>query len=290
MEPLNRPGARSAPEQSDAAATPTCSETALPAQRSAAGAAASSPAAGRIDTALSDLLRGIRGQQTNELRGEAARRGPAQSNRIARSASGTGKLTMHLRSLANCLGFGPDHMAAHFLPCFWDSEMPEEYERALSAALVLRYKQSGRIEDEEARVWSAMFDQHVAAGVHEGALGIGYLQCRTRYFDDVVAAHAQMEQLVLLGAGFDTRCYRLDRPPRRRCFELDAPTTQAEKREALGRAGIDARHVAFVAVDFARDDWMALLVDAGFDPALPTLFVWEVTRAASTSSGQRLSC
>jgi len=168
-------------------------------------------------------------------------------------------------------------MATHFLCEFWASEMPEEHERAYTAAIVLRFKTSGRLasEDEEARVWSAMFHDRRGA---RGNIGIGYMQCRTCYFDAVVSAHAEMAQLVVLGAGFDTRSYRLERRPTR-CFEVDAPTTQAEKREALARGHIDSRHVSFVAVDFVANDWMALLIDAGFDPGLPTLFLWEATRA-----------
>ena len=187
---------------------------------------------------------------------------------------------MHQRYLAHCLGFGPDNMASHFLRAFWDSEMPEEHERAHTAALVLRFRQTGLVasEADEAHVWSAMFRERVAAGTQEGSFGIGYLQCRTTYFDAVVSAHAEMAQLVVLGAGFDTRSYRLERRPTR-CFEVDAPTTQAEKREALARGHIDSRHVSFVAVDFVANDWMALLIDAGFDPGLPTLFLWEATRA-----------
>jgi hypothetical protein len=229
-----------------------------------------------LDGALGDLLRGIRREQTHAMHEEAAKRGT--NARLHGSASGTGKFTMHQRYLAHCLGFGTDSMATHFLCEFWASEMPEEHERAYTAAIVLRFKTSGRLasEDEEASVWSAIF--HDQRGVHEGSFGIGYLQCRTCYFDAVVSAHAEMAQLVVLGAGFDTRCYRLERRPAR-CFEVDAPTTQAEKREALARAHIDARHVSFVAVDFAVHDWMALLIDAGFDPAQPTLFLWEATPA-----------
>ena len=228
-----------------------------------------------LDGALGDLLRGIRRGQTHAMHEEAARRGT--NARLHGSASGTGKFTMHQRYLAHCLGFGPDGMAVHFLRAFWDSEMPEEHERAYTAMITLRFKQTGLVasEADEAHVWSAMFRERVAAGTQEGSFGIGYLQCRTTYFDAVVSAHAEMAQLVVLGAGFDTRCYRLERRPAR-CFEVDAPTTQAEKREALERAHIDADHVSFVAVDFAVDDWMTLLIDAGFDPALPALFVWEV--------------
>ena len=75
---------------------------------------------------------------------------------------------------------------------------------------------------------------------------------------------------------------------------MDAPTTQAEKRKALALAGIDSRHVTFVAVDFSIDDWMDTLIKAGFDPAVSTLFLWEgvtyyLTEAAIDASMRRIA-
>ena len=98
---------------------------------------------------------------------------------------------------------------------------------------------------------------------------------RTCYFDAYIEANASTsEQLVILGAGFDSRMYRLSKLPRQ-CFELDVPTTQAEKRRALCDAGIDASHVVFVPVNFALEDWFEKLKSYGFDPELPTIFLWE---------------
>ena len=53
------------------------------------------------------------------------------------------------------------------------------------------------------------------------------------------------------------------------------PKTQFVKRAALDRAGIASPHVAFVAADFQEDRWFRQLVDAGFNPGLPALFLWE---------------
>ncbi len=99
---------------------------------------------------------------------------------------------------------------------------------------------------------------------------------RMSFFDAIVErCLPEVAQLVILGAGFDTRCYRL--PPRSpvRCFELDAPKTQAQKRSMLAKAGIDARAVTFVSADFEREDWLAQLEQAGFDPARRSLIIWE---------------
>jgi methyltransferase (TIGR00027 family) len=53
------------------------------------------------------------------------------------------------------------------------------------------------------------------------------------------------------------------------------PKTQALKRAMLDQAGIDAMGVAFVAADFEHEDWLARLIETGFDPDQPALFLWE---------------
>jgi len=99
---------------------------------------------------------------------------------------------------------------------------------------------------------------------------------RTAFFDDAIARHLDtIQQLVILGAGFDTRAYRRPDSTRVRSFEVDVPETQAAKREALQKAGIDSTGVTFVAADFEKEDWLAKLVSAGFDRGQPGFFLWE---------------
>jgi methyltransferase (TIGR00027 family) len=99
---------------------------------------------------------------------------------------------------------------------------------------------------------------------------------RQTFFDTVVDRHlVNIAQLVILGAGFDTRAFRLPRGTRVRAFEVDMPKTQAIKVEALAKAGVDSTRVTFVAADFEQDDWLRRLIDAGFDPDEPALFLWE---------------
>ncbi len=99
---------------------------------------------------------------------------------------------------------------------------------------------------------------------------------RMSFFDSVVDRYLpNITQFVILGAGFDTRAFRLPENSGVRSFEVDTSKTQAIKREALNRAGIDASRVTFVSADFEKDDWLAKLVDAGFDRGKPALFVWE---------------
>jgi methyltransferase (TIGR00027 family) len=84
-----------------------------------------------------------------------------------------------------------------------------------------------------------------------------------------------IDQFVILGAGFDTRPYRLPTNTPVRTFEVEMPKTQAFKREMLDKAGIDASKVAFVAADFETEDWFGRLVEAGFETGRLALFLWE---------------
>jgi methyltransferase (TIGR00027 family) len=99
---------------------------------------------------------------------------------------------------------------------------------------------------------------------------------RTTFFDAALQRHlTDVDQLVILGAGLDTRSYRLPAGAKPRCFEVDMPRTQAFKCAMLTRAGVDASRVTFVSADFEREDWFEKLTDAGFDPSKPTFFLWE---------------
>jgi methyltransferase (TIGR00027 family) len=101
---------------------------------------------------------------------------------------------------------------------------------------------------------------------------------RQTFYDSAVDQYLKsVAQFVILGAGFDTRAFRLPREMqmRVRSFEVDAPKTLAITRDALQRAGIDQCGVALVSADFETEDWLSRLVDAGFRGNEPALFLWE---------------
>jgi methyltransferase (TIGR00027 family) len=85
------------------------------------------------------------------------------------------------------------------------------------------------------------------------------------------AAH----QLVIVGAGYDTRAWRLAALRRRHVVEVDHPATQAAKCARLDRAGLSTAAVTFLGADLARDDLDAGLGRAGHDPTRPTVWLWE---------------
>jgi methyltransferase (TIGR00027 family) len=101
---------------------------------------------------------------------------------------------------------------------------------------------------------------------------------RTRLIDEWIAAgiDADIEQVVLLGAGFDTRAYRLPCLRALPVFEVDHPDTQARKRAVLARAlpALPA-NVRFVPCDFAAGALAAAMAGAGYREPARTFFLWE---------------
>ena len=104
------------------------------------------------------------------------------------------------------------------------------------------------------------------------------LVARTRLIDDVIAASlvAPIEQLVILGAGFDSRAYRLPSLRNVTVFEVDHPDTQAAKRRTLQRI-LPAlpKHVLFAAIDFNRCRLESVMAAAGYRASARTFILWE---------------
>jgi methyltransferase (TIGR00027 family) len=113
--------------------------------------------------------------------------------------------------------------------------------------------------------------------VKERAGGIyPYIVARTRYFDRVFAECLSVGQVVLLGAGYDTRAYRFAERVREagaRVFELDAAPTQERKRAILAANGIDAGETQFVPMDFEHG--APLLGCIALLDGSSVAFIWE---------------
>lgn len=107
---------------------------------------------------------------------------------------------------------------------------------------------------------------------------MNFAMAREQYIWDVMRRElaAGIEQIVILGAGFDTRSYRLPGAASKPVFEIDHPVTQEAKREAL-RGVVDPlpANVHFVGVDFDHDDLGERLRAAGYSESRRTLFVWQ---------------
>jgi methyltransferase (TIGR00027 family) len=101
---------------------------------------------------------------------------------------------------------------------------------------------------------------------------------RTRVIDEALSAGLSdgARQLVLLGAGYDSRPYRIEGADQIRTFEVDHPDTQAAKRRRLLRMlPAPPTGTAFVGIDFDREDLGAALGRAGYSSDELTFFIWE---------------
>jgi len=115
--------------------------------------------------------------------------------------------------------------------------------------------------------------ERIAPGV------FGFMVARERHMDDYLTTCLSMglEQLVILGAGYDARAYRFtELAGRVRVFEADHPASQEAKIEKLrGILGHMPEHVVFVPIDLAKQDLATKLLSKGYNPRQRTLFIWQ---------------
>jgi methyltransferase (TIGR00027 family) len=146
---------------------------------------------------------------------------------------------------------GPDFLAERFLPPHF--------------RFFIKFK--GIRENSKAKIGEAF------PGLHEYMIG------RTAYFDHVFrdALKDNIPQIVVLGAGYDTRAYRYAELNRgTKIIELDIGTTQERKIQCLKKARIATpKGVRFVPINFNKESIQAVLEEAGYETGKKTLFVWE---------------
>lgn len=117
---------------------------------------------------------------------------------------------------------------------------------------------------------------------------VEFITARERYIDDFLIACLSegLDQVVMLGAGFDTRAYRIAGIDKTRVFEVDHPATQAEKLIRLKKIpGLAAGHVTFVSVDFNTQSLGERLASAGYSDQAKTLFIWQGVTEYLTPEG-----
>jgi methyltransferase (TIGR00027 family) len=123
-----------------------------------------------------------------------------------------------------------------------------------------------------------LFCKLFAGYAEASALGVlGFLAARARYIDDYLqnCLDGGLEQLVILGAGLDSRAYRFEPLKERRVFEVDHPATQQGKIENVKKTlGGLPKYVVYVPIDFNQETLHKLL-DLGYDKQQQTLFIWE---------------
>ena len=90
---------------------------------------------------------------------------------------------------------------------------------------------------------------------------------------DAIAGGAT--QLVILGAGYDGRAWRLPELAGVNVFEVDRAVTQRDKRARIAKLPAAVGLVNFVAIDFEHESLATVLDRAGHDSSSPTCWIWE---------------
>jgi methyltransferase (TIGR00027 family) len=119
-----------------------------------------------------------------------------------------------------------------------------------------------------------LYNKHLAPkGIYE------YVIARTKYIDSLFmdALGQGFDQIVIFGAGFDSRAQRFNHLYRStRIFELDAPITQGEKLNAFKEKHIMIpENLIYVPINFMQESLAEKLTKAGFEKGRKSLFLLE---------------
>jgi len=117
----------------------------------------------------------------------------------------------------------------------------------------------------------------VAASDRSGPGLWASIACRKRFIDERLSDPVnEFDTVVVLGAGLDTRGYRIARHSDLPVFEVDQPVNIERKSAVVQRAlGTAPASVHLVAVDFERDNLMSALGAHGYRADARTFFIWE---------------
>ena len=138
--------------------------------------------------------------------------------------------------------------------------------------------------------FSVWLGDKIVPGMHE------HLISRTRFIDDLIelSTSIDIEQYVILGAGYDSRAHRLKLPSKLKIFEVDQPEVQERKRSWLSAKIPNKENVTYVSVDFNHQSLKQQLLDAGLDQSKSTMYTLEgvsqyITKEALNSTLKELA-
>jgi len=148
---------------------------------------------------------------------------------------------------------------------------------------------AAELAGDAGRSFAAQFDEAFPHGELWVALRTWFLDARV-----ALAMDAGVAQVVILGAGLDTRAARLARPGVR-FFEVDHPSSQAHKLAAVAALeGYPRDAASYVGCDFEKEDFLTRLEAGGFRVDAPAVIVWEgvtyyLTEGAVRSTLRRIA-
>ena len=174
------------------------------------------------------------------------------------------------RNPAAQTAFGPMVQAA-----IEQYEPPER--RLVDDELALSILPAGQRALVRAMRWPLLRRLTISAGERAVPGSWSLITCRKRYIDDKLnEALGNIDAVVVLGAGLDTKAYRLARRSDIPVFEVDLPVNIERKKAAVQRAiGAVPASVRLVPLDFECDDLIGALTSCGYRPDARTFFIWE---------------
>ncbi len=151
------------------------------------------------------------------------------------------------------------------------SHVPGFHDPTARVFLNEKGKQSLAKVEHSAREGKGSFRVQAARGMAD------MIAVRTVAIDEAVrsAIVGGATQLVILGAGYDGRAWRMSELAGVKVFEVDRSATQEEKRARAAQLPPPAGLLSFVSIDFERDSLNNLLGTAGHDASAPTCWIWE---------------
>ncbi len=139
------------------------------------------------------------------------------------------------------------------------------------------------VKSDLGRVWMVRATEKDAPGLWGGML------CRKRYIDEKLTDSVnRINAVVNLGAGFDTRAYRLPDLSDMPVWEVDQPENIKAKQVRLCKLfGTVPSHIRLVPIDFDREELGTVLESYGYSVNMRTFFIWEAVTQYLTEAGIR---
>ncbi len=131
------------------------------------------------------------------------------------------------------------------------------------------------------RNWLVKSSEKSLPGIWAGMI------CRKKYFDDVVVnSKEDVQNIVNLGAGYDTRFYRLYGLEHLSLFEIDQPNN-IDSKVSLMKENLEKipENINYIKVDFDKEDTLERLIESGLDTSQRTLFLLEGVTQYLTEKG-----
>lgn len=187
------------------------------------------------------------------------------TNPATRTAFGTMLLAAVETNFPPGRSFTRDALAASVLP------LRMRMVAAATRVGWIRGRMLGRIERDHPGTWAG-------------------IACRKTFIDEQLGAALDqgVGAVVDLGAGLDTRAYRIPGCARAPFFEVDLPENIGHKRAWIARTlGDTPAHVRLVPVDFDREDLGEALAASGLPTTAPSFVIWEGVTQYLSEAGVR---